>query len=214
MNDNSQIEKTYPAIALIECSNLPAGISAADAMVKKSPIAMLKSGTVSQGKFLILVGGSTASVEEAYREGLRVAGRSVVDSLILPDVHPQVHRAILGHRQPCDADSLGILETHTVAAIIEAADAGVKGAEVAIVEMRLADGYGGKGYTLFSGKLEEVEAAMQIARERIGERRVITATQIIASLHPEVAREIVTNLRFSHSQKLDLPDGEAADEIG
>ena len=207
-NPNKQ-DKTYPAIALLELNNVPVGIAAADAMVKKSPIAMLKSGTVSQGKYLILVGGTTAAVDEAYHEGMRKGGASVVDSLLLPDVDPQVHRAILGHRQPCDREALGILETHTVASIIEAADAGVKGAEVRLVELRLADGFGGKGYTLFTGKLEEVQAAMNLASQRIQERQVITFHQIIPQLHPELAREIESGMRFSHSARLDLPDGEA-----
>ncbi len=208
MRNQENREKTYPAIALLELNNVPVGLTTADAMVKKSPIAMLKSGTVSQGKYLILVGGSTAAVDEAFQEGMVRGGSSVVDSLLLPDVDPQVHRAILGHRQPCDRDALGVLETHTVAAIIEAADAGVKGAEVRLVELRLADGFGGKGYALFTGKLEEVEAALDIATQRIQERRVITAQQIIPQLHPELAREIESGMRFSQAERRELPDGE------
>ncbi|MFQ5584163.1 MAG: BMC domain-containing protein [Calditrichia bacterium] len=49
--------KIYPAIALIEISNIAAGIKVGDAMLKKSPIALLKTGTVSRGKYLVLVGG-------------------------------------------------------------------------------------------------------------------------------------------------------------
>jgi len=213
MNKSSGLEKTYPAIALIEFNNLADGITAADAMVKKAPIAMLKSGTVSQGKFLVLIGGTTASVDEAYREGLSVGAESVVDSLLLPDVHPRVHQAILGDRQPCEGDALGILETGTVAAIIQAADAGIKGANVNIVEMRLADGYGGKGYTLFTGKVEEVEAAMEIARSVIQSRRVVVFGRIIPALHKNISREIESNLRFSRSQKLDFADGEVDDAL-
>ncbi len=213
MNKSSGLEKTYPAIALIEFNNLADGITAADAMVKKAPIAMLKSGTVSQGKFLVLIGGTTASVDEAYREGLSVGAESVVDSLLLPDVHPQVHRAILGNRLPCAGDALGILETGTVAAIIQAADAGIKGANVNIVEMRLADGYGGKGYTLFTGKVEEVEAAMEIARSVIQSRRVVVFGRIIPALNESVRREVESNLRFSRSQKLDLANGEVDDAL-
>ena len=37
------------------------------------------------------------------------------------------------------------METTTVAAAIHAADAGVKGAEVRLIEIRMADGLGGKG---------------------------------------------------------------------
>ncbi len=214
MNKEPTINKTYPAIAMIEFNNLADGITSADAMVKKAPIAMLKSGTVSRGKYLVLIGGTTASVKEAFEEGLAVGEESVLDSLFLPDVHPQVHNAVLGVRQPCDSDALGIIETATVAAIIEAADAAIKGAQVNIVEIRLADGYGGKGYSLFTGKLEDVEAAVEIGLGKIQSRRVAVFSRIIPALHPEVSREIESSLRFSQSQKLHLEGGEAEDAIG
>ena len=211
MSLNSKFEKTYPAIALLEINNLADGITAADAMVKKAPIAMLKSGTVSQGKYLVLIGGTTASVTEAFKEGLTAGGESVLDDLILPDVHPQVHDAILGARQPVDSDALGIVETRTVAAIIQAADAGIKGANVNIVEMRLADGYAGKGFTLFTGKVEDVQAAVEIGITAIKDRNVPVSQRIIPALHSEIAKEIATSLRFSKSKKLQLKDGEVAD---
>ena len=83
MNNKSNQAKTYPAIALIEFNNIADGITGADAMVKKAPIAMLKSGTVSQGKYLVLIGGSTASVRESFQEGLSQAKESVIDSVFL-----------------------------------------------------------------------------------------------------------------------------------
>ncbi len=208
MNNKSNQTKTYPAIALIEYNNIADGITGTDAMVKKAPIAMLKSGTVSQGKYLVLIGGSTASVRESFQEGLSQAKESVVDSVFLPDIHPQVHQAILGIRQPCQAESLGIIETETVAATIQAADAGIKGALVNIVEMRIADGYAGKGYTLFNGKVEDVESAIEIGLQSIHSRRIIVYSRIIPAVHPDVSREVESNLRFSQSDKLNLTDGE------
>ena len=50
-----------------------------------------------------------------------------------------------------------------MAAIIDAADAGVKGAHVRLLELRLGDGLGGKGYLLFDGSVADVEAAVAIA---------------------------------------------------
>lgn len=214
MNQNPEVEKTYPAIALIEFNNLADGLTAGDAMVKKAPIAMLKSGTVSHGKFLVLIGGTTASVKESFREGMDKGAHSIVDSLLLPDVHSQVHRAILGVKQSCTAEALGIVETATVAATLQVADAGVKGANVDIVEMRLADGYGGKGYTLFTGKIEEVQAAVDIGCQSIQNRNVAVFNRIIPLLHPELMREIESSLRFSQSEKLDLKDGEQEDAAG
>ncbi len=208
MNKPSDKSKNFPAICLIEFNNIADGITAADAMTKKAPIAMLKSGTISQGKYLVLIGGSTASVKESYREGMSISSENVVDSLFLPDIHSQVYRAVLGYRQPCDVEALGLIETGTVAATIQAADAGAKGAKVNIVEIRLADGYGGKGYTLFNGKVEDVEAALEIGLQSIETHQVTVVSRIISALHPRVSRDIESSLRFSQSENIHFTDGE------
>ena len=57
--------KKYPAIAIVELASIADGIYCTDALLKKAPIAMIKSGTVSHGRYLIVIGGSTASVEES-----------------------------------------------------------------------------------------------------------------------------------------------------
>lgn len=214
MNSPSKKSKNFPAICLIEFNNVADGITATDAMIKKASISMLKSGTISQGKYLVLIGGSTASVKESFQEGMAISSENVVDSLFLPDIHSQVYQAVLGDRQPCDAEALGIIETGTVAAIIQAADAGVKGAKVNIVEIRLADGYGGKGYTLFNGKVEDVEAALEIGLQSIETHQVTVFSRIISALHPRVSREIESSLRFSQSENLHFTDGEKDDASG
>ncbi len=54
-----------PAIALIEFGSIAAGMFAADKMVKRAPVELLHAGTVQPGKYLILVGGGTAEVQES-----------------------------------------------------------------------------------------------------------------------------------------------------
>ena len=159
--------KKYPAIALIEFSSIATGVIAGDAMVKKSPISMLKTGTVSRGKYLVLIGGSTASVEESFKEGLNVGVSTVVDKVFLPDIHPQVLDAMLGKRQKVSYEAFGIIETTSIAATIEAADAGIKGAVVDIIEIRMGDALGGKAFVMMSGKVEDVEAAVEIGMNAI-----------------------------------------------
>jgi microcompartment protein CcmL/EutN len=200
--------KKYPAIALIELSDIAAGIQTADTMVKKSPIALLKTGTVSRGKYLVLVGGTVASVDEAYQAGLAVASQGCLDSMILPDVHPRVVAASLGEEVAVSAESLGILETPTIAVNIAAADAAIKGAEVQIIEMRLGDNYGGKGYTLFNGKVEDVQAAIDIACQAVQRRNSSASTSIIPRLHESMRRQINGPLRFGLSEQIHLSDGE------
>jgi len=151
-----------PALAMIDFDSIAAGIEAADAMVKRAQIDVIKAGTVQPGRYLVLIGGSVADVEESLSAGMEVGGENVLDHVYLPNVHPEVVSAIGGGRVPAQNDALGVVETTTVAAVICAADAGLKGASVRLVEIRLADGLGGKGVALFSGLVADVEAALEI----------------------------------------------------
>ena len=62
-----------------------------------------------------MIGGSTAAVEESLREAQFRAGESVLDHLLLADVHPRVYEAILGGRRAAGIGALAIIETDTVA---------------------------------------------------------------------------------------------------
>lgn len=186
-----------PAISLIEFDSIAAGMVAGDAMVKSSPLGSIYAGTIHPGKYLVLVSGDTASVEEALDKGLEIGGDAVVASVFLPDVHPAVPRAIRGRDVAAlRSEALGIIETSSVAAVIEAADAGAKAADVELSTVRLADGLGGKGYLLFSGAVADVEEALDAAVERIEDGGKIIRRELIPQLHPEMAENLGSDLRF------------------
>jgi microcompartment protein CcmL/EutN len=185
-----------PALALLEFSSIAAGIQAADAMVKRAPIDVIKAGTVQPGKYLVLIGGQVADVEESLAAGRQVGGTTAVDFVYLPYVHPDVVEAISGGRVPEMTDAMGIVETTTVAAAIHAADAGVKGAEVQLVEVRLADGLGGKGIVLFSGLVADVEAAVEIGVGVLERPDLLVRQVVIPQLHPEMWENVSHATRF------------------
>ena len=206
--------KKYPAIALIEFSSIATGVLAGDAMVKKSPISMLKTGTVSRGKYLVLIGGSTAAVEESFREGLNIGASAVIDKVFLPDIHPQVLDAMMGSRKKIEFESFGILETTSIAATIEAADAGIKGAAVTIVEIRMGDALGGKAFVMMNGKVEDVEAAVEIGMNAISNDALWRNKIIIPSLHDEMAKQIDGSTRFALAEFQPLTGGEKEHATG
>jgi microcompartment protein CcmL/EutN len=185
-----------PALALVEFSSIAAGIQSADAMVKRAPLEVLKTGTVQPGKYLVLIGGQVADVEESLAAGRDVGGAAVVDFVYLPQVHPEVVEAIGGGRVPETTDALGVVETTTVAAAIHAADAGIKGAEVRLVEVRLADGLGGKGIVLFSGLVADVEAAVEIGVGVLERPDLLVRQVVIPQLHPEMWENVAEATRF------------------
>ncbi len=185
-------------MALLEFDSISAGIVAGDAMVKASPLGSIYAGTVHPGKYLVLVSGDTASVEVALATGAETGRGHVNDSVFLPDIHPDVTAAIVGGAKSASLteEALGIVETSTVAAVIDAADAGVKAAEVVVSSVRLADGLGGKGYVLFSGMVAEVEAAVEAAAGRTESHGTLVRSDVIAQLHDEMADNLDNDLRF------------------
>lgn len=194
-----------PALALLELDSVAAGIRAADAMVKRAPIALLKAGTVHPGRYLILLGGSVASVDESLRAGIEEGKRFLLDSVFLPDVHEEVHQGALGARRSLAGEALGVLETRTVATLLRAADAGVKGAEVHIAELRLADDLGGRAFVIFDGELNEVEAALAIGTDRI-EEETIHHTIVVPRLDADLRHLLVAGTRFAPCESIE-PQG-------
>lgn len=154
---------TPPAIAVIEFDSIAVGTRVADAMVKRAPLDLFRIGTVHPGKYLILVGGAVAAVDESRNEGLRLGEGRITDEIFLPDVHEQVYSAVAGHRRDNAGDALGILETSAIPINVAAADKAVKTADVTIVEIRLGDGLGGKAVTLMTGLIHDVQAALEAA---------------------------------------------------
>jgi microcompartment protein CcmL/EutN len=59
-----------PAIGLIELSSIARGLYVSDVMVKKAPVELLMSQTTSPGKYLILVSGDVASVQESTQAAI------------------------------------------------------------------------------------------------------------------------------------------------
>ena len=184
-----------PALALLELDSIAAGIEAGDAMAKRAPIDVLRAGTVHPGKYLVLIGGTVADVEEALEAGREVGASAVLDAVLIPNVHPELVAGLRGRRRTAASEALGIIETATVAAILEAADAGLKGAHVRLLEIRLADDLGGKGYLLFDGAVADVEAAVEIGTARVAGSPGL-ASRVIARLHAEMAGNLAADARF------------------
>jgi len=199
---------TYPAVALLEISSIASGLYCADAMIKQAPIAVMKSGTVHNGKYLILIGGSVAAVEEAYTQGLSLSSGDLIDHIFLPDIHQQVLDALFGKRAACAHDAIGIIETASAAATLKSTDAAVKGAEVAIIEVRLADHLGGKAFSIVSGKVEDVQMAVDIASERVTDQKYWMNKQVIANLSEDLAAQINQSTFFEHFDAFQLQEGE------
>lgn len=170
-----------PAVALIELRSIARGVKTADDMVKKAPVRLLDARTVCPGKYMILIAGEVAAVEESYRIGVATGGEMVVDELFLPYASHQLIPAMQACAVVPKMEALGVVETFTIASVILSADAAVKAAGVSLIEVRMANGLGGKSFYTMTGPLNELEAAVE------------AGVEIIKSAGTLVCREIIPN---------------------
>jgi microcompartment protein CcmL/EutN len=206
-------KKRHAALALLEFETLACGILASDRMVKRAPVALLRCGTIQPGRFLVLVGGSVASTEEAFKAGVDVgeAERALRDCVFLGEVHPALHDAVLGERRELDGDALAVIETTASPALLGAVDAALKGTPVGVGEIRLADDLGGRGLALLSGSLTDVATAVDICVERAGNQLLKTA--LLPRLDPGVRQLLDTTTRFAASPYFEPAGAEYPEEI-
>ena len=108
-----------------------------------------------------------------------------LDQMFLPRAHDAVFSALSGGHERPAIESLGIVETHTLAGAVLGLDRALKIADVQVVELRLSAGLGGKGYFVVTGSLHDVEAGVEASIEAIGSEAVY---EIIASPHPDFVR--------------------------
>ena len=185
-----------PAIALLELDSVAVGTRVADAMVKRAPVRQIRVGTVQPGKYLVLVGGSVAAVEEAHLAGLREGGEALLDEILLPGVHEQVFESLEGKRRNNRGDALGILEFSSIPATVLAADEAIKAANVTIVEIRLGDGLGGKGITHVTGKVADVQAAVAAGVASVRRAEVVVRSVVIPQQHVEIQEQLERSTSF------------------
>jgi len=177
---------TDPALALIEYKSVARGIAACDAMVKKAPVRILETHPICPGKYITIVCGQVADVEEAFRAGLESGGDMVVADLFLPFVHRDVIPALAGTTVVETFGALGVIETFAVATCLRAADIAAKTAAVQLVEIRLANGLGGKGYLVMTGELTDVEASLAAAAAFARDQGQLVEQTLIPAPHPDL----------------------------
>ncbi len=153
------------SLAMLEYQSVAVGVLAVDRMLKKSPVALLRCGTVHPGRYLILVGGSVAATEEAHAEGLAVGSETsnLEAEVILPEPHPSLVLALASDPTEPEGDTVGVLELSTSAAMLRVLDGVLKAVPVSLTEMRLGDDLGGKAVAVISGFLADVQEAVVMA---------------------------------------------------
>jgi microcompartment protein CcmL/EutN len=196
-----------PAVVMLQITDVPLGLRALDALVKEAPVEVLAAGTVQCGHYLVAWGGEVEATQRSLSRALAIAGGATYDSALLPDAEARIVPAFRDGvvRPPArgEGDALGVVESPSCPTLLAAVDASLKGARVDLVELRVAEGLGGKALATMWGELADVEAAIELAcgvitrkAERGAAHLRAATTAVIPNADEELSRAVSAGTRF------------------
>jgi len=179
------------AIGLVEFYSIARGIEVADQMLKAANVELILSSATCPGKYITLIHGDVAAVENSVNAAVRLGGEFLVDHLIIPNVDEQIFPAITGSSSVDNIRAVGVIESFAIASLIIAADACVKAASVDLLELRIGSGIAGKSYVVMTGDVSDVNAAVKAGVEIIKDTGNIVCYTVIPSPHADFKRTLL-----------------------
>ena len=179
------------AIGMIELNSIAKGVESGDEMLKAADVDLIMAQPICAGKYMVLVSGDVDSVERATDVGKETAGEFLVDDFVIPNVHASLFPALTATTLIREIDSLGVIETFSVASAITAADAAVKAADVDIIEIRCATGLGGKSFLYLTGDVSSMNSAVEAGIDALEGSGLILSHVVIPSPTKEITRCIL-----------------------
>ncbi len=179
-------------IGLLELCSVARGVEVADAVLKEARIELLFATPVHPGKYVLLFTGAVQDVRSSARRGVELAGSDLVDQLVIPNVHEQVIPMLRrkGGRISGQLDALGIIETTTVASAVLAADVALKTASVDLIDLRIANGLGGKSFFVLTGEVSDIRSAVAAGSGNAQSAGQLARQVVIPRPHPELSTHL------------------------
>lgn len=179
------------SIGLIELGSVAAGFEVCDEMLKAADVELVLARSICSGKYMVMVRGEVGAVEASVEVGKRASRFSLIDCFMIPNVHESIFPALSGITKVEKLEALGIIESFSVASMVEAADAAVKSANVQLLEIRLAMALGGKAFVTMTGSVADVRSAVDVGAAVVAAKGLLVNKVVIPNPRPELLNEMV-----------------------
>ncbi len=177
-------------IGILESNSIARGVEAADIVLKTAEVSLLYAKPVCPGKYTVLFYGDVAAVQASVDAGSQALDEHLVDSVVIPRIHPHVIRAFSRSTEITGVNAVGVMEFFSVTAAVYAADAAAKAAEVTLVDVRLGVGIGGKSFAVVTGDVAAVREAVASGMALGAEKGLAVSSVVIPSPRPEIFMEL------------------------
>ena len=178
-------------IGLIELSSIASGFQVTDAMLKAAEAELVLARSICSGKYMVMVRGDVGAIEASVAAGISAGTFSVIDSFVIPNIHESVFSAIAGTTKVEALEALGVVESFSVASLIEGADAAAKTAAVELIEIRLAMALGGKAFVTLTGDVAAVQSAVEAGAQMVAKKGLLVNKVVIPHPRPELLTEMI-----------------------
>lgn len=178
------------SLGMIELNSIARGIEAADAIIKTAKVTLVGAYASCPGKYVVMVRGQVSAVKSAIEVGAKTAGKCLINDILIANIHEQVFTALSSTTDLEPRGSVGVIETYSLATAVVVSDAAVKAANVDLLEIRLGRGLGGKAFTVLTGDVSSVKAAVEAAITASNEDGMIAHTAVI----PRISKEVLNTL--------------------
>jgi len=105
----------HSCVGFLELSTIARGIQVVDSLLKKASVEILFSYPASSGKYLIAFAGEVEDVKSAFARGKEIASSFLLDSFLLPNIHPEILERLQEKLFLEEMEAIGVLETSTCA---------------------------------------------------------------------------------------------------
>ena len=203
------------AYGFVETKGFVGTAEATDAMNKAAEVEFVRQEQIGGSYATTICRGEVGAVKASVEAGV-TAGKKVGvlhAAHVIPRIHEDVHRVILNWEAPEGEIkphyALGMIETVGFVPMVEAADAGVKAADVVLVDYVLV----GSGYTtaVFRGEVAAVRSAVSAGSARAEKIGQVVASHVIPSPHPLMQQILFSSAlkkgKGNKAAELEIPEG-------
>ena len=180
------------SIGLLEFKSIAKGIEVTDEIMKSSSVELMMSNAICPGKYISVFTGELAQVKNAIDLGKTLGGIFKIEAETIANVHPDVLPALTGTADFENIQSIGVIETMSALNSIITADIARKAANIQIIEVRIARGLGGKGFTIISGDITSVRRAIDAIHEKFVPFGDVLCTTAISNANKQLVRKLFT----------------------